>query len=371
MWNGTVYAILMSMKMPNILLERNVMKPQRLILYTICHFLVDWACIFLVTGALRQVVPTREGWLWLIMTYNACAFALQLPLGILADRIGQGWRTAALGAVLVAAGIMCIPVPLLACVIAGVGNALFHLGGGREVLLLSGARAGPSGVFVASGAVGVWLGVFCARTGAVSSLIPVPVMLCAAFLLNCLGRREADASRTWSRDMAAVSLLGAGLLTLTIVLRSWVGTQMSFPWKTGMWGLAVVLAVAAGKALGGLLGDRFRWSRTGLLTLLLAAACFLPSFRYSGAGIAAAILFNTTMSITLAALARTFGSEHCGMAFGLTTFALFLGLIPDLLQFPDWGASPQGLCVSCLVSAVLLTSGLMLTKTAEMGRDSP
>ena len=352
-------------------MERNVMKPERLTLYTICHFLVDWACIFLMTGTLRQVVPTREGWLWLILTYNTCAFALQLPLGILEDRIGRGWRFAALGAVLVVMGFLCAPVPFLACVAAGVGNALFHLGGGREVLLLSGARAGPSGVFVASGAVGVWLGVFCARAGAVSSMIPIAVMLCAAFLLDRMGRRGADASRIWPGKTSAIPLLGAGLLTLTIVLRSWVGTQMAFPWKVGMWGLAVVLAVAAGKALGGLLGDRFGWGRAGLFTLLLAAVCFLPSFRFAGFGLVAALLFNTTMAITLAALARTFGSEHCGMAFGLTTFALFLGLIPDLLQLPDWGASPQGLCVSCLVSAVMLTTGLILTKTAGKGSGSP
>lgn len=347
------------------------MKPQRLTLYTICHLLVDWACIFLVTGVLRQAIPAREGWLWLILTYNACAFALQLPLGILADRVGRGWQTAAVGAIFVAAGFLCAPVPFLACAVAGVGNALFHLGGGQEVLLLSGAKAGPSGVFVASGAVGVWLGVFCARTGTVASMVPVPVMLVTACLLGRLGRREAEAARTWTGDAAAIPFLGAGLLTLTIVLRAWVGSQMAFPWKTGMWGLAVVLAVAGGKALGGLLGDRFGWGRTGQFTLLLAAVCFLPSFRFAGAGLIAAVLFNTTMAITLAALARTFGSEHCGAAFGLTTFALFLGLIPDLLRLPDWGANPIGLCLSCLASAVLLAFGLVLTKRAEKGSDVP
>ena len=352
-------------------MERKAMKPQRLTLYTVCHFLVDWACILLVTGPLRQAVPDREGWLWLILTYNTCAFALQLPLGILADRFGRGWRAAALGAVLAAAGCLCAPVPLLACVVAGVGNALFHLGGGREVLLLSGAEAGPSGVFVSSGAIGVWLGVFCARAGAVPSLIPVSVLLAAAVLMDHLGRREPESSLHWGGNVSLLPLLGVGLLTLTIVLRSWVGTQMAFPWKTGLWGLAAVLAVAAGKALGGVTGDRLGWGRTGLFTLLPAAAFFLPSFRFPWAGLAAALLFNTTMAITLAAIARAFGSARCGAAFGLTTFALFLGLIPDLIRMPDRGASPAGLCLSCLVSAVLLSGGLILTRTAGEGREDP
>ena len=66
--------------------------------------------------------------------------------------------------------------------------------------------------------------------------------------------------------------------------------------------------------------------------------------------------------ITLAALARQFGPDHCGAAFGLTTFALFLGLIPNLLSLPDRGASPTGLCLSALASAVLLTGGLLLER---------
>ena len=340
---------------------------RRLALYTACHLLVDWACILLVTGPLRQSASTRTDWLWLILLYNACAFAMQLPLGVLADRLGRSWRIAALGAVLVAAGWLCRALPLPACAVAGIGNALFHLGGGREVLLLSGARAGPAGVFVASGALGVWLGVWCARTGQVGLLLPLGVMLLSGLCMDRLGRRPPEGTRTWkAAGLTGPAVFGAALLTLTVVLRSWVGTQMDFPWKTGLWGLIVVLCVVAGKALGGLLGDRFGWTGTGLVTLLLAAVCFLPSFRLIGAGLVAVLLFNTTMAITLAALARMAGPDHCGAAFGLTTFALFLGLIPDLLSWPDRGASPLGLCLSALISAALLTGGLVLA-----GRRSP
>ena len=342
--------------------QKGGLLPRRLALYTVCHFLVDWACILLVTGPLRQAVATHQSWLWLILTYNACAFAMQFPLGVLADRLGRGWRVAALGAALTAVGWLCHPVPLLACVVAGTGNALFHLGGGREVLLLSGAKAGPAGVFVSSGAVGVWLGVFCARTGRSGAVLPLILLVLACAALERLGRRPPEGTRTWAPlSLTGPALAGAGLLTLTIVLRSWAGTQMAFPWKTGWLGLALVLCVAAGKALGGLLGDRLGWGKTGPVTLLAAAVCFLPSFRLTGAGLAAAVLFNTSMAITLAALARQAGPDRCGAAFGLTTFALFAGLVPDLLSWPDWGAGPVGLCVVSLVSAALLAAGLRLT----------
>ncbi len=316
-----------------------------------------------MTGPLRQSLVTHEGWLWLILAYNAFAFALQLPLGILADRLGRSWRTAAAGAVLVAAGWLFHSFPPAACVLAGIGNALFHLGGGREILLLSRAEAGPAGIFVASGALGVWLGVWCARAGHAGAILPVLGMLLAGALMARLGRRQTEAAKHWTPAPLSPSLLlAAALLTLTVILRSWVGTQMAFPWKTGILGLIAVLCVVAGKALGGLTGDRFGWVRTGLVTLALAAVCFLPSFRLTAAGLAAVLLFNTTMSITLAALARQFGPAHCGAAFGLTTFALFLGLIPDLLSLPHWGASPIGLCLSALLSSALLTGGLLLER---------
>ena len=326
-----------------------------LALYAGCHLLVDWACILLVTGPLRQGVSTHRDWLAVILLYNACAFAMQLPLGVLLDWRGTSRWAAGAGAGLVAAGWLLLPVPVLACVTAGLGNALFHLGGGREVLLRSEARAAPSGLFVSTGAVGVWLGVWCARIGRSGLLPPLCLLALASAALLLRSRNAAVGERFWPPARRSGGLLvSVALLTLTVVLRSWVGGQMDFPWKVGGLSLLAVLCAAGGKALGGVFGDRLGWSRFGTLTLLLSAVCFLPSFRLVPAGLAANLLFNGTMAVTLAALAKRLGSENSGAAFGLTTFALFLGTLPN----PSWGASPGVLCGGALLSALLLWGGL-------------
>ena len=51
-------------------------------LYTLAHFLVDLACVYLVTSVVLGApagVPSRG---WVIVLYNLLAFAGQLPLGI-------------------------------------------------------------------------------------------------------------------------------------------------------------------------------------------------------------------------------------------------------------------------------------------------
>lgn len=335
-------------------------------LYAFFHFWVDFACILLVTGPLREAVSTRGEWLLVVLVYNACAFAFQLPLGVLADFLGKSWRLAALGAALVAAGWLCRFCPFAACVVAGTGNALFHLGGGREVLFLGGPVAAPSGIFVSTGAVGVFLGLWCARTGKTAWQFPVLFLLAAAGLLLLLGRRRETAAFSWQPAPPSGSRTGAVLLlAATVVLRSFLGGQMAFPWKGGFLALAVVLCVAGGKALGGILGDRLGWEQTAGVTLFFSALCFLPSFFLPGAGLSGALLFNTTMPITLGALARMLGARHCGLAFGITTFSLFVGLIPDLLELPGWAASPLVLCLGAFLSLALLLLGLALERRSR------
>ena len=47
---------------------------------------------------------------------------------------------------------------MIACIIAGIGNALFHVGGGIDVLNISEKKASLSGIFVSTGAMGIFLG---------------------------------------------------------------------------------------------------------------------------------------------------------------------------------------------------------------------
>ncbi len=121
------------------------------LLYSLAHFAVDLGCAFAMFAVCR-------GDALCFLLYNFCAFAMQMPLGVLADAVGHNRRFALLGAGLVGV-VCCLPSFRVAgAVVLGLGNGLFHIGGGLDVLNLSGKKAAPLGVFVSPGAFGVYLG---------------------------------------------------------------------------------------------------------------------------------------------------------------------------------------------------------------------
>ncbi|MCL1847252.1 MAG: hypothetical protein FWF91_04725 [Coriobacteriia bacterium] len=317
--------------------------------YSVTHFLVDLSCIF----ALFFLVGTSELHLCILL-YNFCAFALQMPLGIVADRISRNFVFAAAGCLLIAAAYLLGQAPYVMVVVLGIGNAAFHLGGGIDVLNAYDKKAGPLGVFVSPGALGVYLGMLLAKSvvsPATPLLIGLPLLLLAAACMILLVRRaQGDAyPRNAEVSLAPAAspqlLLAATCLFLVVCLRSWAGLSLGFSWKAApLLGLAVVCAVVLGKTLGGFAADRYGATRTAVISLGVAALLFacssVPTVGVAApTGIVALLLFNMTMPITLWALVRILPGAK-GFCFGLLTFGLFLGFIPSYLRvavFTDIG----------------------------------
>lgn len=315
------------------------------------HFLVDFACAYLLFSALRGSVY----WLEVLVVYNFCAFAVQMPLGVLADHLCRDGELAAFGAALAALSYGLSGVPLLAAVTAGLGNAAFHVGGGLEILSLSEGKAGPLGLFVAPGAVGLFLGTVLGRAAVLPVLLCVLVLLVVARMLMWIKvPRPTDRRET---AIPAFKIVGWPLLLLlaVVVLRSFVGMSLSFPWKgEGQWVWVLTLMVAVGKAAGGYLADRFGFMGIAALSLLLAAGLlFFDMAPVCGA--IAMLCFNMTMSLTLWASARLLPQAR-GFAFGLLTFGLFLGFLPVVFGAP--ALSGEAAAVLCVASAVLLLPAL-------------
>jgi FSR family fosmidomycin resistance protein-like MFS transporter len=120
--------------------------------------------------------------------------------------------------------------------------------------------------------------------------------------------------------------------------------------------LFLVLALALGKAAGGVLADRFGARLTSCVTLI--AACVLFVFHDNAPfGILAVFFFNMTMPITLGAMMRLLPRAY-GFGFGLLTFGLFLGAAPFLSGMSVSLPMPLGACAACIISAVLLFIGV-------------
>lgn len=320
---------------------------RRIAALCLTHLLVDFSCALLLFTRFRS----SGNWVQLLLYYNFFAFAVQMPLGILADRFAHGSRFAALGCLLVA---IALPIRsgIAAAIVAGLGNALFHIGGGYEILSGCPRSAGPLGLFVSPGAFGIYFGTLLGKRALLTLWLPGILLLVAAAV--CLLGYALPEELTDRQDTRSGSELLAVLLSclLVVVLRSYSGSLMLFPWKLGLLSFALTVAIAAGKALGGLFADRFS-VRTVIFCSLLPAAVLFCYSRYPLVGLAAVLLFNMTMPITLFLLARAM-PERRGFAFGLLTFALFLGFLPSCLSFPALRPAGAWLGGISLISALLL-----------------
>ncbi len=333
-----------------------------LIFLSIAHFFVDLACIFLAV-----VYFPAEDWVFYVLIYNFCAFALQLPIGLLADLCPRRLPFSLIGCVLAATAYPCVGgLPFLGCLLAGVGNACFHVGGGVTVMRTYAGRVAPLGVFVSPGALGVFLAVFFAgkRLSCVW-LFPFFMIVCAAVLLLFVRREQkecggAAAVRGSFGDLEGIALAALMMLFLAVCLRSYFGLLPAYSWKVGFaLPFLFICGVAAGKACGGFLGDRIGLFRAALLSLSVSALFFLFAPAHPLCGIAAICCFNMTMPLTLFAVAEICG-EAKGFAFGLTTFALFLGTLPTLLPSFTKSGDPGILVPFVLLSIILVCGGVAL-----------
>ena len=333
-------------------------------LLSLAHAAVDMACAALFFSAL----PSADLWLGMVL-YNACAFLCQLPMGILADKLNRNLPFAAIGCALVAAGFALREAPLLSVIVAGLGNGAFHVGGGIEVLNGSETKAGPLGVFVSPGAIGLYFGrVFSGPMLSLPWLLPAVLLLFAGALLligrTSLRAGSGNAELSFELPKGGVPLLA--LLFSVVVLRSFAGTTGAF--STGVYldglnpvlaGLIPVLCLALGKAAGGLLADRFRPVPTSIVSLgLCALFLFFPL--HPALTLCALFLFNMTMPLTLFASAKLWKGAKGG-AFGLLTFALFIGIVPFMLGLVPAGA-PWLYGALALASLALLLPALRRTR---------
>ena len=344
--------------------------------YALCHFVVDFACVSTMLCAVSRVLgESGQGSMEVvalsILLYDIVAFTLQLPIGIALDQLDKNSYAALLSYASVGAGVVLslVPIALLewpAILLLAIGNALFHSAGGLSVLNISQKHAGPSGIFIATGAIGVFLGTQSAQMGRLQIAFSLLVLLFLCALITLVVQKVNK--KYWnvhnvSFDISKLSfntLLAIALLSLVVALRSYAGMVMAFPWKSEMLLLVLsILGVFAGKALGGVVADRIGFRTTAIFSLIVAATLFVPSWEIPVMGLLGVFFFNFTMSITLASLANILPNAK-GTAFGLASFSLAVGALPALAGFRI--EHPAMLSGISLVSALALGVGLTLVK---------
>ena len=332
-----------------------------LALYSGGHFTVDFACAFLM---ISLIATAGEARLLCLLLYNFCAFALQMPAGLIADRLDRNAAVAVAGLALTLTAFALCPIPILCATVLGIGNCLYHVGGGVDVLHFSERKQWMLGVYVSPGAIGLFLGGALARNNLLSLPLGFALILGVTALIS-LGLHLTHSLKKPSGNVPpSIATVGRApalailCLLLVVVLRSYVGMTLTFPWKTGVWSVLTVLGVALGKAAGGFIADRMGAVRASVVTLSLCALLFL----FSGnalCGLLAVFLFNMTMPLTLFAMARLFPGAR-GFAFGTLTFALFLGYLPTHFSLPvPFAGEGWWYAIEAAISLLLLIAGLL------------
>lgn len=328
------------------------MDVRKLGVYSLAHMLVDFGCAFLLFRSLRGT----EHFAVYALLYNFCAFAMQMPFGILADVWNHNSLTAAFGCILIAFAYI-VPAPVIAVVAAGMGNALFHLGGGIDTMNASAKKASALGIFVSPGALGLYVGTLLGKQEISAFPLwaaPVLLLLIGALILAVChasdqGLVTANVSFDTNMPVKPFWILP---FFLVVVLRSYMGMNQQFPWKSEEhWGFVLVLALVLGKMAGGVLMDHLGARKTVISTLLLSAFFYLFSSFLPIAGVLAVFLFNMTMPITLMFMGRMLPGAK-GFAFGILTFGLFLGYVPSafgVLTLPGYGWAYTVIAVLSLV----------------------
>lgn len=316
-----------------------------LLLDSAAHFLVDAVCAATVFGKL-----SGESLTLLVMLYNTLAFSTQCAVGLITDRLGHLRVHTAAGSIAVVLGF-ALPLPqIIRVVLIGLGNSLFHVGGGTRTLLCADGKAGPLGVFVAPGCMGLTLGTLFPQLGTIFAVL---LALSAVAVLAIKSAPDSVPHGVIDNKDSSVFLLV--LLTAAVAVRALGGTCVSFPWKSGAAMTVLMTAfVFAGKTLGGFVCDRIGTAKSALISMPLAGVLIALCSAWMLPSLAGQLLVNLTMPVTLFLMYRA-APDSPGFAFGLAASALWPGTIGgQLIQLTGvWQAVLILICFAFGIISIL------------------
>lgn len=294
---------------------------------TIMHFMVDMIC--------AMSLIHKAGFCGLFV-YNMLAFGLQSIIGYYLDIKGNKYY-GAYGAILVGVSaifsIFKAPIVLL-IVFLGFGNALFHVGVALDVIEESHYKIGDLGILISSGALGLALGKVLIIDWL--KLVSGCLLIGASILYINLGKKstQEDSKSSYNIHNKRFSITTVVLfIFIGVCLRAVVGAISPVSdLNCGKYtGVLVAFFVMSGKAVGGVLADRYGARKVGDLSLLLAAAFYLLDIYFRNWLILLALFcFNIIMSIATATIISSL-PEYKGVAFGVTTLGLVLGTYGTIL----------------------------------------
>ncbi|MCR5813694.1 MAG: hypothetical protein K6G15_04295 [Desulfovibrio sp.] len=318
-----------------------------LLLLTLLHFAVDGLC-GAALAAHAQTVIAYDDILRLYALYNLIAFGAQWLAGLILD-LKPCWlkRTFPLSLLLLALAMLPDTDWLSQAILLGLGNCLFHVAAGSLVLRESQNFTEP-GLFVASGAIGLALGLH-------AFVPPWPfLLLCALGTAGVLWMKaHQPASQSWPKTRLEQSPLTFPLCLCLLLLLGCVTLRGFGGGHAASWVLLFPCTYTLGKALGGVICDAIGY-RKCLLAIFL-----LSFFALQLEGLASKLILvfalNMSMPLTLR-LAHFCCPAYPGLIFGLTATCLLPGAC-----FGNLMTLPAQVSIVCVFLS-LFAAGALLTR---------
>ena len=189
-----------------------------------------------------------------------------------------------------------------------------------------------SAIFVGGGSFGVIIG---QTIGGQHASIIIAMILCIiiAFLIQITNRDWLIEDRKIPNFNLAKENVNPWIVILVaflvVTVRAYIGYAIPISWKKELWqSFLLFFVMGFGKVMGGVLSDKFGAKNVGVFSTLACIPFLLIGNNNMLISIVGVFMFSLTMSISFGTLLSVIKNSP-GLAFGVTTIGLFLGIIPS------------------------------------------
>lgn len=316
-----------------------------LLSYSATHWIADMAAGAVVMASLIKYGFNAWDTFVLVVLYNFFSFGLQILFGIFIDKYQVPKEATILSFLLIGLAYFVTYDPILVVILAGIGDSLFHVGGGSVSLSFMPRKLLPAGIFVAPGGVGLFFGIMIGKGVNVpifdskfylsfsqgTQIFLLALLTVSILVISFLEAPKGNYFKVNTRKKIKYWDIVSWGLWFSVAIRSLHGLTAGFEWQKGFWlPLLLVLSIVSGKALGGLIGDKVGWTWVAVVSLIVSAPLMAFMRDYAFFAILGMGIFQMTMPITLVCRSSLFEGRPA-TAFGFACLALMAGAMPIYL----------------------------------------
>lgn len=332
------------------------------IAYWFVHFLVEIVCFALIASKYPIEYAALTAFI-----YDATAF---VPQGIIGELIQKykKFDFASIAVIFMGISVLIFEIPniyvhLAAVLLLAIGNAILHEYGAIDTVRVSNGKLAPSAVFVSGGSFGLVIGKFFYdfKLPTYSLIVPVVIIELMMIILRKTASKEEIANNDFPtfkicKPQIPVAIILIAAFSVTAV-RGYIGYAIPISWCKRTFDFYVLyFLMGLGKGIGGILADKFGAGLIGVSSTLLCIPLLIWGRDNMLVSVFGIFLFSMTMSITFGMALCALG-KNPGLAFGVTTIALFISTLPPMFYKPDMNTScilVAGLSILC--SVILFTT---------------